>query len=315
MKITRGLADYTRGPHPVLTIGNFDGQHKGHLELLQAVVDRAAEAGGTSLVLTFDPHPLTVLKPDLPLRFLTSAEDKLARFREVGIHEVILIEFDKALASLNPAEFVFQILHDRLGVRDLFVGEDFAFGKDRAGTMSDLAQWAPRTGFRVHAVPAVRIDGEVVSSSRIRRLVQVGDVHAAARCLGRHYALAGPVVRGDQRGQALGWPTANLRLPDDRVIPADGVYAAIACHRGQRCDAVAYIGTRPTFGGGDRLIEVYLLDEEVDLYGEDLRVEFVQRLRGDLAFATADELATRIRHDVALAKESLRSAAKMLTGT
>jgi riboflavin kinase/FMN adenylyltransferase len=314
MKIIRGLAEYRGGPHPVLTIGNFDGQHRGHGELLRTVVGKAAAAGGTAVVLTFDPHPLKVLKPDLALRFLTSAEDKLAGFREVGIDEVLLLAFDHALASLHPEEFVARILGDRLRVRDLLVGEDFAFGKDRTGTMVDLLRWAPKAGFQVHAVPALRVDGEVVSSSRIRRLVQAGEVQAAARCLGRLYALSGPVVRGEQRGQALGWPTANLRLPDDRVIPADGVYAATTTRGGRRFDAVAYIGTRPTFGGGERLLEVNLLDEALDLYGEDLRVEFVQRLRGDLMFATPEELAACIGRDIVLARESLRSTAQPLTG-
>jgi riboflavin kinase/FMN adenylyltransferase len=314
MKITRGLAEYKGGPHPVLTIGNFDGQHRGHVDLLQAVVARAAEVAGTAVVLTFDPHPLTVLKPDLTLRFLTSAEDKQARFREVGIDEVLLLPFDRALASLPPAEFVARILSERLGTRDLFVGEDFAFGKDRAGTMADLMRWAPEAGFRVHAVPAVRLDGEVVSSSRIRRLVREGDVRAAARCLGRPYALSGPVVRGERRGQEIGWPTANLRLPEDRVIPADGVYAATAVRADRRFDAVAYIGTRPTFGAGDRVLEVNLLDETLNLYGDELLVEFVERLRGDATFMTAEELAACIGRDVALARETLRSAARTLTG-
>lgn len=314
MKITRGLAEYRGGPHPVLTIGNFDGQHRGHVALLGAVVQRAAAVGGTAMVLTFDPHPLTVLKPDVTLRFLTSAEEKLARFREAGLDEVVLLPFDRALASLTPAEFVARILHERLGVRDLFVGEDFAFGKDRTGTIADLRRLAPEAGFRVQAVPVVRVDGEVVSSSRIRRLLQEGDVRAAARCLGRLYALAGPVIRGDQRGQELGWPTANLYPPKDRVIPADGVYAATAARGARRFDAVAYIGTRPTFGRGERMLEVNLLDERLDLYGDALRVEFVARLRGDATFATAEELAACIGRDVALARETLRSAPRTLTG-
>ena len=314
MKITRGLADHTPGPHPVLTIGNFDGQHRGHMALLRSVVEAAAAAGGTALVLTFDPHPITVLKPGVPLRFLTTLDEKLQRFREAGLHEVIFLEFNAALASLTAEEFVGQILRDRLHVRELFVGEDFAFGKGRAGTMADLLRWGPRAGFRVYAVRAVYVDGEVVSSSRIRRLVQDGEVGLAGRCLGRPYALSGQVVRGERRGRSMGWPTANLRLPADLVIPADGVYAATVVWSERRFDAAAYIGTRPTFGDGERLLEVYLLDEQLDLYGEHLRVEFVERLRGDQVFTTAEELAARIDRDVAMARRSLRSASQAVTG-
>jgi riboflavin kinase/FMN adenylyltransferase len=313
MKITRGLATSVRRSRPVLTIGNFDGQHRGHQALLREVVATAAAVHGTAMALTFEPHPLRVLKPDVDLRFLTSPEEKLARFREVGIQEVILLEFNAALAALNPEEFVFKILRDGLGVCDLFVGEGFAFGKDRAGQMAELQRLAVLAGFEVHPVPAVMADGETVSSSRIRRLIQEGDVRAAARCLGRPYTLSGPVGRGEQRGHALGWPTANVPLPAERVIPADGVYAARAGVPGRREDAVAYIGTRPTFGGGERLLEAYVLGQERDLYGAELQVEFVDRLRGDMTFATPEELSARIDRDVLMARERLRADA--LTGS
>jgi len=317
MRISRGLASRAQYPHPVLTIGNFDGPHRGHLELLREVVAAAAAVEGTSIVLTFDPHPLRILKPEIDLRFLISVEEKLSRFREVGIQEVIFLEFNATLAALSPEAFVFKILRDGIGARDLFVGEAFAFGKNREGHLSDLRQWAQAGGFRVHPVPAVRIDGEIVSSSRIRHLIQSGEVRAAAKCLGRHYALSGPVVRGEQRGRALGWPTANLVPPQDRVIPADGVYVARARYDARQYDAVAYVGTRPTFGKGQRLLEAYLLGEGPDLYGEELSVEFVERLRGDMTFATPEELSARIEQDVQMAREHLRSVGQSLmeTGT
>lgn len=315
MKISRGLAGRAKGSHPVLTIGNFDGPHTGHLALLREVVKTAAEANGTAVVLTFEPHPLRILKPQLDLRFLSSMEEKEARLCEAGIHEVIFLEFSAALAALSPREFVLQILRDGIGVRDLFVGEAFAFGKNRMGRLSDLRQLAPEAGFRVHPVAAVMVEGEIVSSSRIRDLIQRGDMRTAAKCLGRLYSLSGPVVCGERRGRTLGWPTANLQLPPGRVIPADGVYAARATHGQHRYEAVAYIGTRPTFGEGERLLEVYVLDQDLDLYGGELRVEFVERLRGDMAFATAEELSVRIDRDVRMARESLRSVSESLTGT
>lgn len=313
MKITRGLADHKRAQHPVLTIGNFDGQHRGHLALLRSIVDTATSKRGTPIVLTFDPHPLTVLKPGVDLLLLTTMEEKLTQFQDAGVEEVLFLEFNQAFAVLTPDEFVFRILRDGIGVRDLFVGEHFAFGKGRAGRTADLLRLGAQSGFQVHPVPAMRVDGEVVSSSRIRMLVQAGDVRGAARCLGRPYALSGPVVRGERRGQVLGWPTANLRLPQGRVIPADGVYATTIVWNKRPYDSVTYIGTRPTFGSGERLLEVYVLDEQVHLYGEDIRVQFVERLRGDVTFATAEELSARIDLDVTHARETLRAASRSVT--
>ncbi len=310
MKITRSLADHTRSLHPVLTIGNFDGQHLGHLALLQAVVKTASATRGTPIVLTFDPHPLTVLSPGTELRLLTTIEEKLARFQEAGIEEVLSIPFDRAFASLSPEEFVARILRDGVGVRELLVGENFAFGKGRTGRLADLVRLGATAGFRVHPIPPVTIGGLVVSSSRIRNLVQAGDVREAAGCLGRPYSLGGMVVRGEQRGQVLGWPTANLRPPQGRVIPADGVYATTAGWKGRSFDSVSYIGTRPTFGSGERLLEVSLLDQRIDLYGEDVVVRFVERLRGDLKCESVEELSTRIERDAALARDILRASSQ-----
>lgn len=308
--VLHGLAEYKPVRHPVLTIGNFDGQHRGHLALLRAVVGAAAAARGTPMVLTFDPHPVTVLAPRAEFRHLTTLEDKLSRFREAGIAKVLILEFDQAFAALTPEEFVDRILRDGIGVRDLFVGESFAFGKDRAGKVADLVRLGERAGFRVHPMPPVRVDGEVVSSTRIRSLIQAGKVQQAARFLGRPYVLGGRVVPGERRGQGLGCPTANLRLPERRVIPADGVYASTVVWRGRTFDSVSYIGTRPTFGPGERLLEANLLDvrEEIDLYGEEILVQFVERLRDDQTFATAEELAARIAQDVRQARASLREA-------
>lgn len=313
MKITRGLAEHKRVEHPVLTIGNFDGQHRGHLALLDAVVEMAARVGGTPMVLTFDPHPIKVLAPDVDFRLLTTMEEKLTLLQEAGIEEVLFLEFNEAFAALTPDEFVFKVLRDGVGVRDLFVGEHFAFGRGRAGTVGDLLRLGSQAGFQVHPVPPVRMDGEVVSSSRIRMLVQGGNVRGAARCLGRPYALEGRVVRGEHRGQALGWPTANLRLPQDRVIPADGVYATTTLWNKRAYESVSYIGTRPTFGPGKRLLEVYLLDERAELYGHDIRVLFVERMRGDLSFRTPEELSARIQADVCLAREAFKANSRSLT--
>lgn len=306
MKVTRGLTPSIARPYPVVSIGNFDGQHRGHHALLHTVVDAARRRQGTPMVLTFDPHPVRILAPHVELRFLTSPQEKLERFEEAGIQEVLFLEFTPAFANLTPEEFARQVLHEGIGVKELFVGRHFAFGKGRTGKIDDLVRFGERYGFRVHPMEPVTLDGHVVSSSRIRQLMQTGDVRTAARLLGRPYAVGGTVVPGTQRGRSLGWPTANLMLPGDRVVPPDGVYAAVTTWNQRSFDSVVYIGTRPTFGAGERLIEVSLLDERIDLYGEYIMVQFVDHLRGDRVFASAEELAARIEEDVRQARASLR---------
>ena len=306
LKVTRGLSDNRPRAYPVATIGNFDGHHLGHRALLQTVVDTARKAQGTSLVLTFDPHPVKILAPHVDLRFLTSPEEKLAHLEAVGIDEVVFLEFTPAFAAMSPSQFAEEILSRSLALSELFVGNHFAFGKGRAGRIDDLTRLGGQLGFRVHAVAPVMIEGNVVSSSRVRQLIQAGNVERAATLLGRVYGIRGPVIRGMQQGRAMGWPTANLIVPSDRVIPPDGVYAARTVHGTHTYDAIAYIGTRPTFGANERLLEVNLLDHTSDLYGQEITVQFVSRVRGDHAFASAGELSKQIERDVEQARISLR---------
>ena len=306
LKVTRGLSDECPRPYPVATIGNFDGHHLGHRVLLRTVVETARKAQGTALVLTFEPHPVKILAPHVDLRFLTSREEKLAHFEAAGIDEVVFLNFTPTFAAMSPDQFVEDILHRSLTLSELFVGNHFAFGQGRAGRIDDLVRLGRQYGVRVHPVTPVMIEGDVVSSSRIRQLIQTGNMERATRLLGRVYGIRGAVVQGMQQGQALGWPTANLRVPDDRVVPPDGVYAARTVHATQTYDAIAYIGTRPTFGAGERLIEVHLLDQISDLYGQEISVQFVARVRGDHTFASADDLSKQIARDVEQARISLR---------
>jgi riboflavin kinase / FMN adenylyltransferase len=308
--VTRGLGDVRFRPHPVVTIGNFDGHHRGHHALLDTVVERARLVHGTAIVLTFDPHPVRVLAPHVDLRFLTTLEEKLAHFKEAGIDEVVFLDFTPALAAMTPEDFAETILHRHLQVAELFVGEHFAFGKARAGRIADLERFGASMGFAVHPVRPVMLNGAVVSSTRIRNLIQAGQMDEAATLLGRAYGLTEIVVSGAQQGHELGWPTANLRIPLERVIPPDGVYAARAGCAVTTYDAIAYIGSRPTFGGRERLIEVNLLDRRENLYGKELTVEFIERLRGDHAFPSAAELSAQIARDVDRAKASLRRHAE-----
>ena len=308
--VTRGLGDVRPRPHPVATIGNFDGHHRGHLSLLQTVVETAKKTNGTALVLTFDPHPVKVLAPQVDLRFLTSPQEKLDRFKAAGIDEVVFLEFTPALAAMTAEQFADTVLHRQLAVAELFVGEHFAFGKGRTGRIADLIRFGAKFGFQVHPVMPVMLNGGVVSSTRIRTLIQAGQMEEAAVLLGRAYGISGTVIAGQQLGQSIGWPTANLAIPPQRVIPPDGVYAARARVDAITYDAIAYIGGRPTFGQGERLIEVNLLDQRAELYGKDMAVEFIERLRGDHTFPSADELSAQIARDVDRAKASLRRYAK-----
>ncbi len=311
MNIIRGIDRYTRPAYPVLTIGNFDGMHVGHQALLNTVVRRAEATGGTATVLTFDPHPVTVLKPDIRLQLLSAPDEKLGRIAATGIHEVLFLTFDRAFAGLSPEAFVSTVLIDGIGARELFVGEHFAFGKGRTGTIDDLRRLCARAGTTVMPVPPTHLDGEIVSSTRVRRLLLSGDVHQAARCLGRWYSLSGVVVEGARRGRELGWPTANLRLPEQRVLPPDGVYAGFTCRHDVRYASAAYIGARPTFGAGERLLEIYLLDQTMSLYGESICFEFVERLRDDATFASAQALSAQIETDIRRTKEALATTADL----
>lgn len=306
LKVTRGLSGKCTRAYPVATIGNFDGHHLGHRALLQTVVETARNAQGTALVLTFDPHPVKILAPRVDLRFLTSPAEKLAHLEAAGIDEVVFLDFTPTFAGMSPNQFVEDILYRSLALSELFVGNHFAFGKGRTGHIDDLVRLGEQYGFLVHPVTPVVIEGDVVSSSRIRRVIQEGNMEQATLLLGRVYGIQGTVVHGTQQGQAMGWPTANLHIPADRVVPPDGVYAARTIHAGQIFDAIAYIGTRPTFGVGERLIEVNLLDQTSDLYGQEITVQFAARVRGDHTFASADELSKQIARDVEQARISLR---------
>ncbi|WHZ30046.1 MAG: FMN adenylyltransferase / Riboflavin kinase [Nitrospira sp.] len=306
MKVTRGYSDEIMRPYPVGTIGNFDGHHLGHHALLKQVVETARCAHGTAVVLTFDPHPVQILAPHVDFRFLTSGEEKRARFERAGIDEVVSLEFTPAFASLSPEMFAEEVLSRGLGLKEIFVGQHFAFGHRRVGQIEDLIRFGEKFGFIVHSFPPVMIDGGVVSSTRIRQLLVTGHVDQAAVLLGRHYALSGVVSQGERRGRTLGCPTANLELPPDRVVPADGIYASVAILDQERYDSVAYIGARPTFDGGERGLEVSILDGIYELYGRTLTVEFIGRIRGDARFDSGEALSRQITADVGSARIILR---------
>jgi riboflavin kinase/FMN adenylyltransferase len=269
-----------------VAIGTFDGVHRGH----QAVIDDA------DTVLTFDPHPLEVLHPAALPKLIMPFGVKRDVIEGLGVRELVVIPFDREFAQRSAEEFIDAVLIERLGAERVSVGENFRFGAKAKG---DPAMLAAHSQFETRVVPLVEVDGETVSSTRIRALVAAGDMEGARHCLGAPFMVEGEVVSGDQRGRELGFPTANI-VPDDRLaIPGHGVYAAFA----NGVPAAVNVGVRPTFESGRGvLIETYLIDYEGDLYGTDLRVAFVARLRGEKRFASVEELIAQMRIDVEDAK-------------
>jgi len=302
MNITRGLPSAPLAAFPVLTIGNFDGQHVGHRVLIEAVIEHAQRLHGVPMVLSFDPHPIEVLRPGTCPKYLSDAQEKYNFFEQLGIAELIILPFTRALAALTPEQFVQQVLYDGLGVRQLLVGENFVFGKGRSGTIQDLVRLGGLKNFDVQPVAPVMLDEKVVSSTRIRTCLITGNVVEGRKCLGRAYRLTSAVIEGEKRGRQLGWPTANLRIPSHRVLPADGIYATVAEIDRERLPSVTYIGTRPTFQEGERLLEVHMFDQTLNLYGKELSVSFIEQVRGDRTFTNVEDLLMQMDKDGANAR-------------
>lgn len=283
---------------PVLAIGNFDGLHRGHHKVIERIRRSAADRGTSAVVLTFDPHPPRVVRPDKAPPLLMTMPQKLAALERAGLHGVAVVRFTQALSMWSPDAFVRAVLVDWLRVAEVWVGADFLFGHDRAGTFSVLRALGLQYGFRAEKIDPVRYKEFVVSSTRIRRLLAEGRVDEAGALLGHHYAIDGVVVPGAQRGQRLGFPTANLST-DNELVPPTGVYATAADVAGTRWPAVTNIGVRPTFEtGGAVTIETHVLGLTQDLYGAPLSLSFIQRLRDERRFADVDALKAQIEADV-----------------
>jgi riboflavin kinase/FMN adenylyltransferase len=285
-----------------LAIGNFDGVHRGHAEIVRRLCARAKDLGGPATVFTFDPHPVRLLRPDAAPPPLTWTDRKAELLEELGVDCMIAYPTDEALLSLEPAEFFDQIVRKRLGAHALVEGQNFCFGRGRAGTIDVLRELAADAGIDLEVVPPVIVDGEPVSSSRVRRLIAAGDVQTAARLLTRPYRLRGMVVHGAARGARLGFPTANVDAIDT-LTPAAGVYAGLALAPSGRHPAAINVGPNPTFGEHAKKVEVHLIGASESLYGQPLEVDFLARLREVRTFGGAAELLAQIRRDVAEADE------------
>ena len=281
-----------RSDPTAVTVGVFDGVHRGH----RALLERLIETGHIPTVLTFEPHPAEVLAPGTNPRLLTTLEERLALLEEAGVELVGVLDLAE-IRHLQPREFVAGVLEGKLAMAEIVVGVDFHFGRDRSGDVEFLRGEGAVDGFKVDVLELISDEGPI-SSSRIRHLVEEGDIDTANALLGSRYRLGNTVVTGDRRGREIGFPTANLAPPERKVIPGIGIYAAHAVLRGRRLQAAVSVGVRPTFGGGDLVVEAYLLDFDDDCYGEWLTLEFVARLRPEIRFDEVDAMVEQMHGDV-----------------
>jgi len=304
MKILNSVAELAALPGPVfLAIGVFDGVHLGHKAVIERAASDAMKAGGTAVVVTFNPHPLRILRPDIAPRLITSTRHKTALIRKLGVSYLLVIPFDAAFAATPPEQFIQALSNACHPLREICVGHQWSFGKGRAGNLEMLKVWGDKLGFDEVGIPAVEIDGKVVSSTLIRSAVENGDLSTAARLLGREYTVLGTVIEGDHLGQKLGFPTANLSAHNEQ-FPPDGVYAVDAVHREMKFRGVVNIGIRPTIyeKEGQRLLEIHLFDFHENIYGEDVEVFFRRYLRKEQKFAGLEELKAQIARDCEAAK-------------
>ena len=305
MEILRSIPELERLSGPLfLAIGVFDGVHRGHQAVISTSADHARAANGTPIVVTFDPHPEKVLRPQAAPRLLSATQHKVALIRNLGVRHLLVITFDRQFAATEPEEFVQQLVNHSKPLREICVGHEWAFGKNRRGNLELLKTLGTQLNFEVVGVPPVKANGEVVSSTAIRQAIEKGDFARAAVMLGREYTILGTVTRGDGLGKKIGFPTANLSAHNEQ-FPPNGVYAAVARLRDGMYRGVINLGVRPTVSGGksERVLEIHLFDFDRDIYGRDLEVRFLEFLRPEKKFENLDALVHQIRRDVEEARE------------
>ena len=297
MEIEQELASIAPRKETLLTIGVFDGVHAGHRYLLERLRRRAAEKDLLSGVVTFSPHPQSVLHPENQLPWLSNLEDRTRALQELGIDILAVLAFTHRLAQLSAREFV-SLVAQYLKMRGVMVGPDFALGRDREGDINMLRTLGRDMQFSVEVIPPYTINGEAVSSTLIRQALGQGDMRKVQRLMGRYFHLRGKVITSDKRGRLLGFPTANLDLMPQQALPGNGIYATIVHLDSRQFPAATNIGVRPTFGEGMKTVETHLLDYEGDLYGKEIKVEFVQKLRDEQRFASSEALKAQIEKDL-----------------
>lgn len=299
MKILRAIDELGSLPGPThLAIGVFDGLHLGHQAVIGRALEAALQAGGSAVVVTFDPHPVRVLRPEKAPRLLTSTRHKVKLIERLGLDAVLLLEFTLEFSKTPPEIFIEKLVRAARHLRQICVGQEWTFGANRSGSIQLLEELAPKLSFQVASVSPISVDGRVVSSTLIRSAVECGDLESAAKYLGRDFTILGTVTEGRQLGRRLGFPTANLRAHNE-LFPPNGVYAAKAWFREEEYGGVVNIGVRPTIENetGERILELHLFDFDQQIYGEDVEVAFLAYLRPEQKFSGVDELQTQIQRD------------------
>jgi riboflavin kinase/FMN adenylyltransferase len=304
MEIIRDLERLTRHSYPVVTPGNFDGVHLGHRAILKATIDRARAAGGTAFALTYEPLPAKFLFPDRAPRLILLPEDKLELLRLSGLDGVIVLKFTRELSEVEPRDFVRDYLLGKIGAREVVIGHSVNFGHKRAGNASVMVELGRELGFDTAVVGPVKVGGTEVSSTKVRELISTGDLRGAAKLLGRYHFVHGLVVRGRERGRTIGFPTANIDN-ETECVPPDGVYATRLVLEDGAFPSITNIGMRPTFNETTRSVEAHIFNFNRDIYGQRVKLELVEHIRGERKFENPEALRNQIALDLAKAREIL----------
>lgn len=299
MKIYNSIEEFTPVKNAVVTIGTFDGVHIGHRKIISRLKELAAASGGESVILTFFPHPRMILHPeDESIKLITTINEKAELLAEMGIDHLIITPFSRDFSNQTAESYIRDVLVNKIGTKKIVIGYDHRFGKDRKGGLQDLLTQAPVYGFEVIEIPEQDINDVAISSTRIRTALLKSEINIANECLGYPFFITGKVIRGDQLGRELGYPTANLMVEEKyKLIPSDGIFAVRVKVAGKEYTGMAYIGHRPTINGMTRNIEVNIFDFEGDIYNQELRMEFLHYVRGDIKFSSLEELVVQLGKD------------------
>jgi riboflavin kinase/FMN adenylyltransferase len=299
MKIYHHIDEFTPVKNAVVTIGTFDGVHIGHRKIISRIKELATASGGETVILTFFPHPRMILHPeDENIKLITTITEKAGLLEQLGVDHLIITPFSRDFSNQSPEGYIRDVLVNKIGTKKIVIGYDHRFGKDRQGGLQDLLAQAPVFGFEVIEIPEQDINDVAISSTRIRTALLGGNINIANECLGYPFFITGKVIRGDQLGRTLGYPTANLMVEERyKLIPSDGIYAVKVNVEGKEYKGMAYIGHRPTVNGMTRNIEVNIFDFSADIYNKELRMEFLHFVREDIKFASLEELVVQLGKD------------------
>jgi len=307
MRIFRELSEVVRDDNNIVTLGTFDGIHLGHKKIINEVVKKATDYGDESFLITFHPHPRKIISRGHNIKLLNTSTEKLEMFKSLGIQNLLIINFTKEFSKLSPEAFIDNYIVNGIGAKEVVIGYDHHFGKGRGGDIGFLKNKGIKSGFKVTIIPGFQIENTIVSSSKIRDALLAGNIVTVSKYLGRFYSFSGIVVKGDKRGRELGFPTANLRIEnEDKLLPAIGIYAVEFIVKGNIYQGLLSIGKRPTFyDSGEIVPEVYVFDFNEDIYGENVTVNLVERIRGEEKFSSAEELIEQMKKDKEIGLEIL----------